>query len=199
MRRYLPIVALVAALGACRAPSRQTTGSPKTQSGAALLSSVCAGPEYRQFDFWIGEWDLRIRTRKALGSAEWDEAAGTQRVETILSGCAIAEHFRGDGPGAPWAGESYSAWQPALHKWRQTWVDDQGGFLAFVGSVDEGVMTLRGEPTTTPKGATIHMRMVFLDVTPSALRWEWQRSVDDGASWDAQMIIHYRRRTPTTP
>ncbi len=38
------------------------------------------------------------------------------------------------------------------------------------------------------------MRMVFLAVTATALRWGWQRTVDGGATWSPMMIIDYRRR-----
>ena len=55
-------------------------------------------------------------------------------------------------------------------------------------------MTLVGE--SRANGArTVPMRMGFLDVTADTLRWEWQQTVDSGATWAAQMIIeHHRRR-----
>jgi hypothetical protein len=154
-------------------------------------STSCTAAEYRQLDFWIGDWDLVVRARPTPG-APWAEAKGLQHVESILGGCAISERFRADGPGAPWAGRSYSMWQPALKAWRQTWVDDSGSYLAFTGGVDGDVMTLVGEPRDQD-GHHIQMRMVFLDVTARSLRWEWQRQTDGGA-WDPQMIIEYRRR-----
>jgi hypothetical protein len=83
-------------------------------------------------------------------------------------------------------------WQPATGQWRQTWVDDSGSYLAFTGGLDGGVMTLVGEPREQ-RGKRVVMRMVFLDVTATALRWEWQRQLD-GGPWEPQMIITYRRR-----
>ena len=121
--------------------------------------------------------------------------AGLLQIEAILGGCAISENFTADGPGVPWAGKSYSVWQPALAKWRQTWVDDQGGYLAFTGGVEDGVMALYGEPRQKD-GKEIRMRMVFLDVTPTSMRWEWQRTVDGGATWEPQMVIDYARPAP---
>jgi hypothetical protein len=152
----------------------------------------CAGPEHRQFDFWVGEWDLKVRARSAPDKDEWGEATATQKIESILGGCSIAEHFAADGPGVPWAGKSYSSWQPGLKKWRQTWVDDQGSYIALTGGIEDGVMTLYGEPRTRD-GKTVLMRMVFLDVKKDSLRWEWQRQAD-GKTWQPMMIIEYRRR-----
>jgi hypothetical protein len=154
-----------------------------------VLAIACATPEHRQLDFWIGDWDVSVRARSAPDKDEWAEAKGTQHIESILGGCAIAESFAAEGPGQPWAGRSYSSWQPAEKRWRQTWVDDGGSYLAFTGGLEGGTMALYGEPR-----AGKQMRMVWLDVKPDALRWEWQRSTDGAKSWKPMMIIEYRRR-----
>src|SRR5919108_895437 len=46
----------------------------------------CSAPEYRQFDFWVGEWD--VKTPKGT-------IAGTNRIERIEGGCALQENWRG--------------------------------------------------------------------------------------------------------
>jgi hypothetical protein len=55
-------------------------------------------------------------------------------------------------------------------------------------------MTLLGEPRTQ-NGHRIQMRMVFLEVKPDSLRWEWQRQVDQTGPWTPMLVIDYRRRT----
>jgi hypothetical protein len=198
MRKPRHAAALALSLVACGgAPPQAQVGdevvTPVGDDAAirAAPSPACAAPEHRQLDFWLGTWDLVVKAPAAPGEP-WAEAPGVQRIERILGGCAIAEHFSADGPGAPWAGASYSVWVAPLGKWRQTWVDDQGSYLAFTGGVEDGVMRLYGEPRDKD-GQRIQMRMTFEDVTADALRWEWQRQVDGGA-WEAQMVIDYRRR-----
>jgi hypothetical protein len=154
--------------------------------------AACASPEHRAFDFWIGDWDVAIRAR-AKPDGPWGEARGTQHVESILGGCAIGETFTAEGPGAPWAGRSYSSWQATPGVWRQTWVDDAGSYLAFTGGLVDGAMTLVGEPRTTDAG-TIQMRMIFTDITPDSLHWEWQRTTDAWATSTVMMAIDYTRR-----
>ena len=170
---------LFVALCACS----HATATPATRS-----SPACASPEARQLDFWIGDWDVTVHARTAPGSEQWGTASGHQHVEAVLRGCAIAENFTADGPKQPWAGKSLSSWQPALGKWRQTWVDDQGGYLLFTGGVEDGAMTLYGEPR-----AGFQMRMVFRDVTARSLHWEWQRSVDGWKTFEPMMKIDYQR------
>jgi hypothetical protein len=196
MLRCAPVVALsLAACGGAPPAAPAAAGEPRevaeAEPVASALSPACASPEHRQLDFWLGTWDLVVKAPAAPGEP-WAEAPGVQRIERILGGCAIAEHFTADGPGAPWAGASYSVWVAPLGTWRQTWVDDQGSYLAFTGGVEDGVMRLYGEPRDKD-GQRIQMRMTFEDVTADALRWEWQRQVDGGA-WEAQMVIEYRRR-----
>jgi hypothetical protein len=42
----------------------------------------CAAPEYREFDFWIGDW---VVTRPD------GKPAGTNRIERIAGGCGLQE------------------------------------------------------------------------------------------------------------
>jgi hypothetical protein len=177
------------AVGACAHAAAPVPPTPVAEPVAA-----CAAPEFRQLDFWIGDWDIVVHARKAPDSEAWADAPGRQHIERVLGGCAISETFSATGPGPAWAGRSYSSWQPKLGKWRQTWVDDSGGYLLFEGGVEAGTMALYGEPRNLPDGTLVQMRMIWLDVSADALRWEWQRTSDAGKSWRAMMTIDYKRR-----
>ncbi len=154
-------------------------------------SPACALPEHRQFDFWLGDWSVVIRARKAPGVEQWAEARGTNRVRSTFAGCVIEEQFEAGGPGAPWAGHSVSLFTGG--HWRQTWVDDSGSYLAFQGDWQDGRLVLFGEPVEK-EGKRTQMRMVFYDLTPKSLRWSWERTTDGGATWEALMLIEYQRR-----
>ena len=194
MHRLAPLLLACA----CSKPVGTKPTPPATTTATAITpskpSAACTSAEHRQFDFWIGTWDVRIRARSAPDKDEWGEANGTQTIESILGSCAIAEHFSAEGPQQPWAGKSYSMWQSKLGKWRQTWVDDSGNFIALTGGVEAGVMTLYGEPRTVAD-KTIQMRMVFKDVTRDSLLWEWQRTDDNWTTSIVMMSIVYRRRS----
>ena len=167
-------------LVACHAAAPATTPSP-----------ACAAPELHQLDFWVGDWDVTVHARSSPTSDAWGTAPGRQHVEAILGGCAIAETFAAAGPGPAWAGRSYASYQNG--KWKQTWVDDQGGYLLFTGGSEAGApMVLYGEPREQ-NGKTVQMRMVFHDVTATSLVWEWQRSDDAWATNVVMMKIDYKR------
>jgi hypothetical protein len=53
----------------------------------AQTPQPCTAPEYRQFDFWIGTWDVFSPDGKL---------AGHNRVERIESGRGLQENWTGD-------------------------------------------------------------------------------------------------------
>ena len=134
--RLLPLLAVLlvgaAPLAAGAAPA--TTDSP------------CAAPEARQFDFWIGEWDLvsRSRNRNDPADATWYET-GTARLKVypVVDGCALVEHLEGALSSGPVRVFSVRAFDPQLGKWvvivDWPWGDDPvPAFLRLTGELRDG-------------------------------------------------------------
>ena len=124
----------------------------------AKKTPSCEQAEARQFDFWLGEWDL-----------SWaDGGKGSNHITRILDGCVIQEEFDGT-PSMPLKGFSVSTFDTTSGDWKQTWVDNSGGYLDFVGGFADGKMTLsRG---ASIKGKQIRQRMVFYNIAENALDW----------------------------
>lgn len=137
----------------------------------------------QQFDFWCGYWDLT-----------WpDNGRGTNEIRRILDGRIIQENFSSiptDGS-QPFQGMSVSAYDAANAQWRQTWVDNQGGYLDFVGSFADGKMILSRDAIL--EGKPVKQRMVWQNIQADSLDWAWERSEDDGRSWQTLWPIHYKR------
>jgi hypothetical protein len=152
---------------------------------------ACSVPEARQLDFWIGDWSVKVRSRVAPDKDEWSaELPGSNHVSSVLSGCAIDESFVAlDTNGRSWSGRSHSTWIAAEKRWRQTWVDDSGNYLAFTGGMNGGEFVLVGEPR--PDGRV--MRMVFGAIAKDHITWRWEASRDGREPWRAMMIIEYKR------
>jgi len=138
-----------------------------------------------ELDFWLGAWN-----------ATWEGGHGTNRLARILGGRVIHEQFEevqdssNDGSGAL-HGQSWSMFDPKLGLWRQTWVDDQGGWFDLVGEQADGCFAfVRAAPEIGPE---VRQRMVFRDVAADRFRWTWELSRDDGATWAVRWEIDYRR------
>ena len=48
----------------------------------------CTKAEFRQFDFWLGDWEVTLPDGKV---------AGTNKIESILGGCVLQESWAGGG------------------------------------------------------------------------------------------------------
>lgn len=136
----------------------------------------------RQFDFWLGEWDV------SLG----EDQHGSNRIERILDGKVILENFDGN-PAIPFRGMSLSVYNPRLGRWQQTWVDTEGNYWHFNGGFKDDRMVLTTEDVID--GKLVQLRMVFYDIAADTLKWQWERSEDGGKTWQVRWLIHYRRKT----
>ncbi|MCA9739726.1 MAG: hypothetical protein KC645_19015 [Gemmatimonadetes bacterium] len=170
-RSLLPT--LIAALLVLAAPAAAQQPAPPT----------CAAPEHRQFDFWVGTWEV---TNPA------GQVVGTNRVDSILAGCAVQEHWEGAGGNV---GESYNTWDRRRGVWHQTWVDNAGTLLLLEGGLEGDAMVLRGE-TRGQNGATTMQRITWrrVDGDPDRVRQHWESSTDGGSTWSTLFDGSYTRR-----
>ena len=151
----------------------------------------CSSPEARQFDFWLGDWDLTWPAEQT-GGDERDIGTGTNQISRLFGDCAIEERFAtSDGS---FLGRSLSVFDSRTGVWRQTWVDNTGGYLVFTGDFDGETMELRTEPEERDDEIIVQ-RMIFTDVTADSLNWTWQGSRDGGTNWNDLWNIAYRRRS----
>jgi hypothetical protein len=148
-------------------------------------TNACNQPEQKQFDFWVGEWKLTWPGPKG------EVQHGSNSIHRVLDGCVIEENFSG-GEAIHLRGRSLSLFDGRQGKWKQTWVDNEGGYLDFVGEFSDGRMTLSREATGRD-GKKLLQRMVFKNIRPDQLDWSWERSEDGGKSWTVVWPIHYDR------
>jgi hypothetical protein len=132
-------------------------------------------------DFWLGSWVV-----------SWAGGGhGTNTIRWILDDRVIEESFDGSDTEGSLKGRSLSVRDAADGRWRQTWVDSTGAYLDFVGVEVEGRIGFQRQAIVG--GAAVVQRMVWLDVTAEACRWQWQRSDDGGNFWDVVWEIDYMR------
>jgi len=145
----------------------------------------CDLPEGKQFDFWLGVWEVSWK------GPDGKVSKGTNTVQKILDSCIVEEHFQG----GPLEGKSYSVYDPQSKLWKQTWIDNQGSYIALSGWFKDGKMELRTGPRKGPSGKTAIFRMVFRNITADGLQWDWQQSEDNGKTWTDAWLITYKRKS----
>lgn len=156
-------------------------------SVSAQNQPPCSAEQSRQFDFWVGTWDLDWT------DAQGKKQKGTNIITKIFGGCVIEENFSTAGPN-PYLGRSHSVYDARGGVWKQTWVDSGGAYLDFSGSFESGKMTLRRE-MTGPRGNKILQRMIFSNIQKDSFLWDWESSADGGKTWTTNWKINYNRRS----
>jgi hypothetical protein len=175
------LVLVMPALGV----SQQSSGSGPSQ--AAMPPNPCTLPQQKQFDFWVGTWDATWP-----GAKEGEIAHGSNHITRVLDACVVQESFDG-GDSMPLRGMSLSLFDGRTNKWKQTWVDNAGAYLDFVGEFKDRQMILARE-AVLPNGTHVQQRMVYKNITASEFDWSWEASQDGGKTWQVQWPIHYKRK-----
>ena len=133
----------------------------------ACQRQACSAGEYRQFDFWIGDWDVTAG----------DQPAGTNSIHPINGGCALQENWQGAGQGGI-VGTSFNIYDQATGRWHQTWVDSSGTLLQLDGGLIDGVMVLSGErPARDGNGMVMH-RISWTPNPDGTVRQLWEASTE---------------------
>jgi len=137
-------------------------------------------PEFRQFDFWIGEW---------LVYTADGEVAGRNSIVEQLDGCLLREHWTGASGSE---GRSINYFDPATRTWRQIWVDRRGGSIALEGRFVAPSMSLEGVHVY-PDGRRESIRGVWTPLEDGRVRQYLEQSRDDGRSWYTWFDGYYER------
>jgi len=159
-----------------------------TQAAPAPAPMRCEGAEHRQFDFWLGEWDV-------YGGPLGDQLVGTNRIERGDNGCWLVEHWRGASGNH---GTSTNAWDAQFRVWRQFWVGGDGVVLRLEGGRQGEAMVLGGE-LPDPKGGVQRQSIAWTPQPDGSVVQQWDTSDDGGATWQTSFRGIYRRRGAVRP
>ena len=156
--------------------------------GQTVSKTPCSDPVYRQFDFWIGEWE-------AFGST--GQKAGDSKISLILDSCIILEEWTSASisQGIRYAGKSFNTWNAATKQWQQTWVDNVGGSNEYLlGKFADNKIIYSSSPFPFNKDTMAIWKMTFTNLSPVKLRQHGEISKDKGLSWTTEYDLEYRRK-----
>jgi ketosteroid isomerase-like protein len=139
---------------------------------------------YRQFDYWVGDWDVRPTGTPLTPGV----ARNTITIEE--NGCVIMEHWNPPGGGG---GQSYNIFDRTYGKWRQTWVDRFGGQHDYRGGPNaKGDIEYIGD--MPGPGGRVPVKVTFFNLGKDSLRQYSEVSRDSGKTWVLNYDLMYTRR-----
>ncbi|MEO8141578.1 MAG: hypothetical protein ABI617_02860 [Sphingomicrobium sp.] len=156
------------------------------QAAPPPVPAGCTNPEARQFDFWVGTWEVRPRGA--------DQIIAHSLIEKRYSGCAIRENWMPLGKEITGGGGSLSLYDQRRKQWRQTWVDSSGTRVDLDGGLVEGRMSIAGNwANFVGPGQDALVRMHYQLQPDGEVRQWGERSTDGGKNWSATFDFLYRR------
>jgi len=157
--------------------------APALRAQEAEQAPPCSLEEHRQFDFWIGEWEV-------VNTAD-DQVVGQNTISPVMNGCALEENWVGGQGGK---GTSLNVYNAASGSWHQTWISDTGTFLLLAGGWKDGSMVLQGEMTGAGGGKVMH-RIAWTPGESGEVRQIWEFSRDGGEAWTTAFDGTYRPKS----
>jgi hypothetical protein len=167
-RRWALATVGCVALGLLSASPRLLAQS--TPTPAAQVEKPCSAPEYRQFDFWQGTWDVTADGK----------IAGRNAITSIQGGCALLEQWTGAEGGT---GTSLNMYDRATEQWHQTWIGSNGTALFLKGGLQDEVMVLESDPVPARAGGLVVHRISWSRLGEGKVRQFWQVSRDERKTW----------------
>jgi tetratricopeptide (TPR) repeat protein len=138
-----------------------------------------ASAEFRQFDFWIGEWDAKNTQGVTVGSSS---------IQLILGNCVIFENW--STPVS--SGKSFNIYDKATKKWHQNWVDDKGNYTHYVGEIIDGKMVYIADSIQNGKKSLL--KMTFSKLPNGNVHQHGESSTDEGKTWTTTFDFTYIRK-----
>ena len=162
---------------------------PRFQAIVARLTP-CSGPQYAEFDFWLGDWEVRNAAGQILGS---------NRISKRHGGCVVFEEWESAAGGS---GSSFNFFDSTTKQWHQFWVDasgtnwlssdGQGSPTTLRGGMHDGAMVLSSQPETLPSiGLT---RATWRPLPDGSVRQTFEGSSDGGKTWTVSFDGFYKKK-----
>lgn len=155
--------------------------------GLGGVGRGCRAAEHRQFDFWVGSW--QVPSGGATPSADF--------ISGGLDGCAVFEEWHG---AAGFHGRSMSAFDASDGHWHQHWVDNFGFFpLYLVGGFGDGGMVMEDTyPNPSGNGQILTNRYTWTAPDEDDVTQLIETSVDGGPFTGGPLFYH-RNANPVVP
>jgi hypothetical protein len=146
---------------------------------ALLVTTFTSQQSEASLDFWVGDWDVY----------QGEKLVGRDKVEKILDGSAIMEHWQGS-DSAQDSGKSFFYWRAESKTWKQVWVVPKRGYKEKVAEVVPNGLRFVGK-VFLPNGKSIPDRTTLTKL-PDGTVHQVIEQARDGKKWEAGFDAIYR-------
>jgi hypothetical protein len=151
------------------------------QAAAPPAPGPCDTAGHRQFDFWLGAWDVY--------RADTDKLVAHSLIEKLYGGCAVRENwmpFQGN------AGGSLNSYRPSSGEWRQVWTDSANELHDYAGRWDGHALVMDGTGVS-PAGQSTKLRMTYAQRPDGSVVQTGYQKTEKDKDWVPSYEFIYRR------
>lgn len=122
---------------------------------------ACCSDYHKQFDFWVGEWEVYDTTGKKVGN---------NTIVKLEDNCILSEHWKGAGG---FTGRSYNYFNNIDSTWNQVWIDNAGSNLVLKGERTGNQMILKSELLPGNKVKWYSNRIIWTNNDDGTVSQRW--------------------------
>ncbi len=158
-------------------------GYDEIVAAMSKLAYPCESDEtFREFDFWVGEWDVH---------GPGGTPAGTNSIQKEERGCVLIEKWTNTAGGT---GQSINYVDKISGEWVQIWNAEGGSQINIRGGMTDEGMALVGTLHTISNGTTIPFRGLWTPLPDGRVRQFFEQSNDGGETWTTWFEGFYTRK-----
>jgi hypothetical protein len=146
---------------------------------ATAADSCAANSANRQLDYWLGDWKIG--------------ADAHSTVSLSLDKCLVVENWDG---GRGHYGQNVFGYSADDKSWYGMFADNEGRVHVFAsGKVADGTAEFEGT-SRGPNGESVLNRVKVVRLNPNKVEQTWEKSNDNGATWNVVFRGEYLRANP---
>lgn len=146
------------------------------------VNCVCCSDLHKQFDFWIGEWDVYDKNKVLIGE---------NTIEKLENDCLISENWKG---ASGTTGKSYNFFDTSDSTWNQTWVDNKGTCFNLKGEAYKNKVVLKSRLIKGENQIWYVNRISWKKIDENKLIQVWDITDQHGKLLDHVFEGHYIRK-----
>jgi hypothetical protein len=151
---------------------------------ASAVAPCSTNSENRQLDYWLGNWSVGVPG--SSGNAH-------STVSLLLNKCLVVENWDG---GRGHSGQNIFGYSADDKSWYGMFADNEGRVHVFTsGKVSSGSAVFEGT-NRGPNGEDILNRVKVTRLTPDKVEQTWEKSSDNGTTWNLVFRGEYARANP---
>ena len=128
----------------------------------------CCTENHRQFDFWLGEWEVMNSEGNKVGE---------NSISKMEGDCILVEKWQG---AQGLNGTSHNYYDPSDKSWNQLWLDNRGGILKLKGALESGQMVMRSALAEDTEGNSSYNQISWRLNDDGTVTQLWELYNDEG-------------------